>query len=738
MQILFHKKTNQFHLTNNEMSYIVKVLENGDVINLYCGAKVHDKEDFSYAIFNNDRPMAVYNKSVNGRYNLTTLKREYPNYGTGDYRYSAFEIMQENGSHITAFKFKSYEIFDGKKELKGLPATYVEENCEAKTLEITLEDKLLDLEIVLSYTIFDKFNVIARNAKFVNNSNKTVSLTKALSLSLDLQDNDFEMISLEGAWSREREIVKSKIRQGYQGIYSNQGASSSEHNPFIALKKTDCTENMGEAYGFALVYSGNHVEQVEVSTQGYTRVSVGINPQNFTWQLNANEEFQTPEAVMVYSDKGLNYMSQTFHEIFRTRLARGHWRDKVRPILLNNWESTGMNFTENQIVEMAKIGKDLGIELFVLDDGWFGGRDNDKRGLGDWFVTDFYKLPNGIEGLCKKINDIGLDFGLWFEPEMANEDSELYRNHPEYVLQTPERDMSVGRNQYVLDFSNPEVVKFIFDMMYKVVKNSNISYIKWDMNRYISECYSLNLPNSRQGEVYHRYILGVYSLYQMLIDEFPEILFESCASGGSRFDAGLLYYAPQAWTSDDTDAMERIKIQYGTSMLYPVTSMGAHVSVSPNHQTGRTSPFETRGNVAMFGAFGYELDVTKLTDGDKALVREQVEFFKKHRSVIQQGTFYRIESPFENKYYSAWQSVSKDKTEAVVGFYRNLVKVNSRIEFVKVQGLKENSLYKINDSEEIYSGTELAKIGIAIIEGKGCSSDKDFTSKLYYVKEIKA
>ncbi|MDE6357509.1 MAG: alpha-galactosidase, partial [Eubacteriales bacterium] len=446
-----------------------------------------------------------------------------------------------------------------------------------------------------------------RSARF---SNEKFVLTNAMSFSVDLPDYKYEMIELTGAWSRERNVKTRKLEHGTQGIYSMRGCSSGNYNPFIALKRFNTDEFSGEVYGFSLVYSGNFLAQVDVDTYDVARVTLGINPNNFNWTLNNGEEFQTPEVVSVYSDKGLNKMSQTYHTLYRTRLARGYWRDRERPILVNNWEATYFDFNEEKIISLAEKAKELGIELLVLDDGWFGKRNDDTSSLGDWYVN-LEKLPNGISGLSKKITDMGISFGLWIEPEMVNKDSDLYRAHPEYMLATPNRNISHGRNQYILDFSKKEVIDYIYTMLEKVISESKISYIKWDMNRCMSEVFSSGMDSEYQGKVMHKYILGVYDLYERLISKFPEILFESCASGGARFDPGMLYYAPQCWTSDNTDAIERLKIQYGTSMVYPLSSIGSHVSAIPNHQVFRNTPIETRANVAYFGTFGYELDLNK-------------------------------------------------------------------------------------------------------------------------------
>ena len=506
----------------------------------------------------------------------------------------------------------------------------------------------------------------------------------------------------------------------------------------MILKRPTADEFQGEAIGFSLVYSGNFLAQAEVDTHGSTRMLMGIHPDGFDWKLEKGESFQTPEAVMAYTDKGLNHLSQTFHKLYQRRLARGYWRDKARPILINNWEATYFDFTEERIVEIAEKAKECGVELFVLDDGWFGQRSSDKAGLGDW-VANRERLPQGIEGLAERISSLGMKFGLWFEPEMVNKDSDLYRAHPDWILQVPERTNSHGRFQHVLDFSRKEVVDAIYEMMSKILGNAKISYVKWDMNRSITECFSAALPADRQGEVFHRYILGVYDLYERLTSRFPEILFESCASGGARFDPGILYYAPQGWTSDDTDAVERLKIQYGTSYCYPVSSMGSHVSVSPNHQLNRETPLYTRANVAYFGTFGYELDLNKLTEEEQEEVKKQIAFMKEYRELFQFGTFYRLSSPFENN-VTAWMSVSEDKKTAIVGWYRVLNPVNGSYTRLKLCGLLEDAEYTVEGQNGTFFGDELMNLGILTSDAtsgeaqegqfKGC----DFDSRLYILK----
>ena len=468
---------------------------------------------------------------------------------------------------------------------------------------------------------------------------------------------------------------------------------------------------------------------------------MGIHPHCFDWKLDPSEEFQTPEAVMVYTDQGLNHLSQTYHRLYQKRLARGYWRDRERPILINNWEATYFDFTEDKLVRIAEKARESGVELFVLDDGWFGERCSEHAGLGDW-VANPDRLKNGITGLAERIEDLGMKFGLWFEPEMVNKDSDLYREHPDWIIQVPDRRNSHGRFQYVLDFSRKEVVDRIYEMMAKILSEAKVSYIKWDMNRSITECYSAALPAGRQGEVYHRYILGVYDLYERLTREFPHVLFESCASGGGRFDPGMLYYAPQGWTSDDSDAVERIRIQYGTSYCYPVSSMGTHVSVVPNHQINRITPLYTRANVAYFGTFGYELDLNALTADEQEEVKGQIAFMKQYRRLFQFGTFYRLQSPFENN-TSAWMVVNDDRTEAIVGWYRVLNGINLPYTRLHLEGLAEDVPYTINGESAIHYGSELMHAGLITTDASSGQAEgdekmcQDFESRLYILKAAK-
>lgn len=735
MPIVFHSKSREFHIFNKEISYIIEIMENNELGNLYYGKRLKDQESFSYLHQEEARPLAALAGETPSKLCLQYARQEYPTYGKGDYRYGAFIIEQQNGSKITKFEYVSHAIYAGKKEIKPLPSTYVEQKEEATSIEIILYDKVIDTELILTYTIFEDRPVITRNTRFVNKSDQGLTIQSAMSACIDFPEQEYEMLHLSGAWARERHVKTRKLEQGIQSVYSMRGASSAEHNPFLAIKRAGTTEDFGEIFGFSLVYSGSFLGQVEVCSHNTTRIIMGIHPDNFTWVLNGGQDFQTPELVMVYSDSGMNKMSQTYHELYRTRLVRGYWRDKERPVLLNNWEATYMDFTEESIIQLARKAKDIGVELFVLDDGWFGTRDDDTQGLGDWYVN-LNKLPDGISGLSRKVEELGLKFGLWIEPEMVNKNSELYRAHPDWILSTPDRFESPSRYQHVLDYSRPEVVDAIFSMLNQLLSTSKISYIKWDMNRYITECYSKAASSEEQGMVMHKYIMGVYDLYSRLLDQYPELLFESCSSGGARFDPGMLYYSPQVWCSDNTDAVERQKIQYGTSMVYPVSTMGAHVSAVPNHQVNRITPLNTRGNVAYFGAFGYELDLNLLSNEEQEEVKEQIIQYKKYRKLIHQGRFYRIESPFEQE-DTAWIVVSEDKKEAIAVYFFHLHHANVGWLRFRLKGLDAEKQYvlSLNDKEVSMSGSELMYAGIPLDRNKEGKKYGDFSSLLFYIRE---
>ena len=743
MSIVFHPQSRTFHLYNACISYIFKVLPSGHLGQLYCGKALRDRPDFDHLFETAPRSMAACFFDDDTAYSLEHIRQEYAVCGAGDTRLPALDARMADGSRLLDLQYQSHAVTPGKPPIEGLPATYTEQDDEADTLTVTLADPLAGVTVTLFYTVFAQLPAIARHAEIACTGENPVSLDRAMSLCLDLPDSDYEMVELTGAWARERHVATRPLAEGVQAVYSLRGHSSHQFNPFLALKRPDCGEMHGEVYGFSLVYSGNFLAQADVDPYHVTRVTMGIHPQNFSWTLRPGETFATPEAVMVYSDRGLYGMSQAFHTLYRSRLARGVWRDAVRPVLVNNWEATYFDFNEEKLLALATEAKALGIELFVLDDGWFRNRSSDETGLGDWEV-DTAKLPGGLKGFGEKLNAMGLQFGLWIEPEMVNPGTRLWQEHPDWVLHQPGRRPLPSRHQYVLDCSNPAVVDYLYDRLTALLDGAPVSYIKWDMNRSISDAFSCAAGPEGQGAVLHRYILGVYRLYQRLIDRFPRILFESCSSGGARFDPGMLYYAPQCWASDDTDAVERLKIQYGTSFVYPVSSMGAHVAAVPNHQLGRVTSLTTRANVAFFGAFGYEMDLTRLPPRGRELVARQVAFFKQYRRLLQFGAFWRLQSPFAHN-EAAWMTVSPDRETALVGDYLVLQQANAGYRRIRLAGLAPDRLYRVTPLGSgaepcgpayTAGGDELMQAGLVTTGDSRMQHDGDFVSRLYLLEAV--
>ncbi|WP_198662308.1 alpha-galactosidase [Exiguobacterium sp. TNDT2] len=715
-----------FHLSNAVFSYVLRVEEGnvltneyfGQAISAYRGGRKYPRVDRSFS--------PNFPEATDRLYSLDTILQEYPGYGTGDYRTPAQVIRHEDGSTVTDFRYKSYEVVTGKPRLDGMPSTYVEQDEEAETLIITLEDPKERLTAHLVYTVYRDRPVLTRSARIENEGAKTHYLQKAASLSLDLPLQELEVITLNGMWGRERMMEREPVKRGVKVFDSKRGSSSHQMNPFLALVSPETTEYAGEAVGFSLVYSGSHQMLLERDPYGQTRVQLGINEFGFEWRLDPGACFQTPEVNIVYSANGTMEMSQAFHALYRERLARGTFRDADRPILINNWEATYFDFDEAKIKSIVDESAELGIELFVLDDGWFGRRDDDYTSLGDWFEYE-QKIPNGLKGLADYIHTKGMKFGLWFEPEMISRESELFKQHPDWAIQIPGRGLSKGRDQYVLDFSRKEVRDNIVQQMTEVLDRVPIDYLKWDFNRNVTEVFSTSLPSDRQGEVLHRYVLGLYEVLETITSRYPNILFESCSGGGGRFDPGMLYYMPQTWTSDNTDAIARLKIQHGTSMVYPISSMGAHVSAVPNHQTHRETSLEMRGNVAMAGVFGYELDVTEMSEDEKAIVKQQVAFYQEHRRTFQYGTFYRLESAFDSNHPS-WMFVSEE--EVIVCDYSVLSETAPLIRLLKLRGLDTTAVYEVEGQR--YGGDELMHVGLyvePIVKG-------DFVSKLYVLKKV--
>ncbi|HBP97574.1 alpha-galactosidase [Leuconostoc lactis] len=733
--IFFDAENKVFHLKNDQISYLFQA-DTGDILShLYFGRQIstyHDQRRYP-RIDRGFSPNPAGNPGQLDRgYSKDTLRQEFSGFDTGDFRQPAVVIRAENGAQATDFRYVDYEIQAGKPDLVDLPQAYVLAPEEAKTLIVRLADATLDAELFLSYTIFADRPVIARSAKLVNRGTQKLQVEKLVSVQLDVIENQLEVISLHGAHLNERQMERKSLPHGITSFASHRGGSSHHMNPFIALVAPDTTEDSGTAIGVQLVYSGNHQFTLEKDYVDQVRVLAGINEQGFSWQLLPDEAFQAPEALLVYSEAGLNGMSQAYHHLLRERVARGRFQYAPRPIVINNWEATYFNFDAEKIDHIVDQAAPLGIEMFVLDDGWFGHRDADTSSLGDWYeYADKLKSGGGLAGISQRVHDRGMQFGIWIEPEMVSKDSQLYRAHPDYAIQIPNRAMTPSRDQHVLDFSRQEVVDAIYDQISAILDDVPLDYIKWDMNRHLTEVYSAVLPADRQGEVAHRYVLGVYQLAERLTTAYPNILFEGCSGGGGRFDAGMLYYFPQSWASDNTDPVDRLKIQYGTSLSYPISSMTAHVSASPNHQTGRESSLTMRGDVAMAGVFGYELDLSQLSDTDKTQISEQVAFYKTHRDLIQYGDFYRIQSPFESNDV-AWQFVSADKTETLLFQYRVLSEGQPPLHVTKLSHLAPDKTYFEPATGQVFGGDELMAVGFYNTPWP----QADFTSRVRYFKQV--
>lgn len=729
MSIHFHEDLGVFHLQSDRSSYVIELVRGVYPAHAYWGRRIRDnrvgnllerrgRASFSPTPFRED-----------ASFSLDSLPQEYPGYGSGDFRQPAYQVQLANGATVTEAEYVRHRIYSGKPKLEGLPAVYTEQDAEADTLELELLDRVSGLTIYLSYTVMHAFDAITRSVSFRNDSKENITLLRAMSASVDMNHSRYDLLHLHGAWARERHVQRRRLSPGMQGIESRRGSSSHNHNPFLALLSEGAGEEHGEVYGFSLVYSGSFSAQVEVDQYETARVTMGLNPFDFSWLLEPGQSFQTPEAVMVFSAEGLGGMSRRYHKMYRTRLSRGQFRDATRPVLVNNWEATYFNFNADKIEQIASAGRDLGIELFVLDDGWFGKRNDDTTSLGDW-VVDKNKLPEGLEDLVKRVRNLDMQFGLWFEPEMISPDSDLYRQHPDWCLHVEGRRRTEGRQQLILDFSREEVGDAVADMLRSILQSAPITYVKWDMNRNMTEIGSAALPPERQRETAHRYMLGLYRVMEQLTTEFPHILFESCSGGGGRYDPGMLYYMPQTWTSDNSDAVSRLKIQYGTSLVYPLSSMGAHVSAVPNHQVFRNTSLRTRAHAAMSGNFGYELDLTAFSEQEKEEVREQVKLYKEIRHLVQFGDFYRLRNPFEGN-EAAWTIVSEDRSEAVLYYFRILSEANEPIVWLRTAGLDPEGDYRCVEDGNIYGGDRLMNAGLAIPSMHG-----DFQSFMWRFERV--
>lgn len=740
MSIHVNEEHKLFHLQTAKTSYIFKILENGNAGQLYYGPQIPVKKDYPNLASREEHDCTNTLTVDQSDFQLELIKQEYAGLGKGDYRYPAYQITYPNGSRTSEFEYTGYEVADGKERLKNMPSAFDDQGDDSQTLTVTFKDELANLVLQLHYTVFEKEDVIVRSATFINHGQEAVTLDRALSLQLDLPDHDYDMLQFSGSWARERHLIRTPLRSGIQSIGSLRVASSHQQNPFFALARPHTDNHQGSAFGFNFIYSGNFIDSVEVDQFDTTRVLVGINPDDFGWKLANGESFQTPEAVMTYTSDGLNQMSQQLGAFYQDHLINQHFAHQDRPILINNWEATFMDFNEAKLMKIVDQADKLGIEMFVLDDGWFGHRDDDKSSLGDWFV-DQKKFSNGISGFADRVHDKGMKFGLWFEPEMISIDSKLYEKHPDWMIATPGRQGTPARNQYVLDMTRQEVVDYLFEHMSAIIKQTKLDYIKWDMNRNITEMYGAKLPADQQIEFPHRYILGVYQLYARLTEAFPKVLFESCASGGGRFDLGMMYYAPQAWCSDDTDAVERIKIQDGTSYGYTQNMWGAHVSAVPNDQVGRLTSLDTRAAVAYFGDFGYELDITKMAADELATIKKQVAFYKQYRHLFQFGKFYRLDNPdTNNDNVYGWQVVNEDRSEAILTRFQILNGANPAYIRVYFAGLDPEATYTVNDGEEHFSGAELMNAGYFVPRimdrTKPEKDPSDFSSRLFIAKKV--
>ncbi len=702
MGIRYMEKEKLFKLDTPETSYVCAVVE-GFLLHVYYGSRISD-DDVRYLARIYENP---FTPSVNNRDRGSFLDAaffEYPTEGVGDGRGGCLRLETEGGHQGCQLSYVNHKIYKGKPKIQGLPSTYGDEN-DCETLEIELEDRLTGLVTTLFYSVFEGIDAIIRSVRYENTGKGTIFLRKALSLCLDMDCMDHDLITLHGSWARERHIDRNPIGYGRHEVSSIRGESSHQMHPFMAVAGRNTTQTQGEVYGFSFVYSGNFTASVERSQHNSLRCLVGINPEGFGWKLEAGESFNAPEAIMVYSGDGIGRMSRTFHKLFRDHLICGacrnnKYKEAPRPILINNWEATYFDFDTDKLIAIAKEAAKSGIEMLVMDDGWFGNRSSDNMALGDWFVNED-KIKGGLKYLVDEVNKAGLKFGIWLEPEMISPDSDLYREHPDWAIAIPGRTATLMRNQYVLDLSRREIVDEIYSRIKAVLSSANIEYVKWDMNRGLCDIGSFALESDRQGELFHRYMLGVYDMQQRLLDDFPDLLLENCSGGGARFDPGMLYYSPQIWCSDDTDAIERLSIQEGTAILYPLSSMGAHVSDCPNHTVGRITPFETRGYVALAGTFGYELDITRIPQEDRDMIPEQVKMYHKYNGLVRTGDYYRISSYRENGYNDCWMVVSQERSHALITYIKVLSRPNSRSVLIKPQGLDPDASYRITCDKRV-------------------------------------
>lgn len=728
MGIEWSKERGLFKLDTERTSYVIGLSPEGYVGHVYYGRRLKGMGG-KYLLRMEEPPFTPSSNERDKSSFLDYFAAEYPVGGIGDYRESCLDVENEQGCIGCELLFKNYEVRKGKPALKGLPASFGTED-EVETLLIYCGDSVLHLEVCLQYSVFAKSDVITRSAKICNLGTQKLRLQKAYSACLDMEDRDFEMITLCGSWARERHIERGPVRFGRQSVSSGKGESSHQEHPFLALVTPETTQETGEVYAMNFVYSGNFLAQAERNQFDCVRMTMGIRGDEFCWNLNPGESFQTPETVLVYSNEGLGRMTRSFHDFYREHLIRSPYKYRRRPALINNWEATYFDFNTEKLLEIAREAKENGIEMLVMDDGWFGKRNFDDCSLGDWVVNE-EKIHTGLPDLVRQVRELGMEFGIWFEPEMVSPDSDLYRTHPDWAIQIQGRETTLSRQQYVLDLSRKEVRDYVYQCVADILHSAPISYVKWDMNRQLTNLGSACLDREAQQELSHRYVLGLYELQERLVTEFPDLLLENCSGGGARFDAGMLYYSPQIWCSDDTDAIERLRIQEGTAMIYPLSTMGAHVSDCPNHVLGRTTPFETRGHVALAGAFGYELDITKISDEEKKVIPEQVALYHKYQYLTQTGDYYRLASWTDKKPLDCWEIAAKDGSEALVTCVQVLSEVEKHSRRICLKGLSPEASYRLEDTGDCYAGEELMYCGFLVKKDMG-----DFMSKLYHFIRI--
>ena len=712
MGIIYCEKDRIFTLQTKNTTYQMQVDRYGFLLHLYYGKKTDTCMDYLLTYYDRGFSGNPYDAGEDRTYSMDTLPQEFPCYGNGDFRSTAFAVENADGSMSCDLRYKSHKIFDGKYNLEGLPAVYASEE-EAQTLEILMEDPVTGVKVVLLYGVLSAQDIITRSVCVKNESSGKIFLNKIESASLDFLYGDYELLTFYGRHAMERNVQRVPVVHGTQKIGSVRGTSSHQYNPMMILAEKETTEDNGNCYAMSFVYSGCFQGEVLKDQLNQTRMMLGLQEEAFRYPLETGEMFQAPEVILSYSSEGMNRLSQNLHHCIRQHICRGKYKEEIRPILINSWEAAYFDFTGDTIYELAKAAKEVNIDMLVMDDGWFGKRDDDNSGLGDWFVNE-KKLGGTLGNLIKRINDLGVKFGIWIEPEMVSEDSDLYRKHPDWALTVPGRNPVRSRNQLVLDFSRKEVVDEIYDQICKVLDQGNIEYVKWDMNRSLMDVYSSVTRD--QGRVLHDYVLGLYDFLERLVQRYPNLLIEGCSGGGGRFDAGMMYYTPQIWCSDNTDAIDRLRIQYGTSFGYPVSVVGSHVSAVPNHQTGRKTPLHTRGVVAMSGTFGYELNLMKLSEEEKQEIREQIAEYKSYASIIQNGLYYRLSNPTTEE-ICAWEFVhtdEKEQSKVLLNIVMQVIHGNMTVNYVKLQGLEETAVYREEKSGKRYTGAALMYGGMPL------------------------